>query len=483
VREFFEKWLSKSMDVMDGSEILQLSEAQVRGPQSVIVVGGGLAGIAAAMALSKRGVQVRLLEAKRRLGGRVGSFLDVQSGEAVDYCQHVGMGCCANLKRLIDWLGQTQYWDVHRQLHFYGPDGRYQRLSALPWVPAPLHIGSWLWRWPGLSLGDRVAVARGILAIGRLKISPLTDNMQAEVWLREHHQTPGALECFWRTIVVSALGEELNRVNLSSVAKVLQDGFLNHRDAFHLLVPNKPLGELFGAMAEEKLRECGVQLYLQNRVHGVVQVSRDRFAIQIASGQQWEADAVIIAVPWFRLKDVFEDVTHSEVQRLVGQADRLAPSPISGVHTWWDRPWLKTPHAAIVGRLCQWVFPKVSPAGEGREEGGSPNREHYYQIVISASRQLPRGDSDLAARQIQADLAAVFPAVAEAKLLRWQTVTDPNAVFSLTTEAAGLRPDCRIGSTNLWLAGDWVQTGWPATMEGAILSGWQAAEEVIRSGE
>ncbi len=444
-------------------------------PKSVIVVGGGLAGIAASLALAKRGARVQLLETRRRLGGRVGSFTDAQSQATIDYCQHVGMGCCKNLKQLIDGLGHREYWDVHRQLHFYGPEGSYQRLAALPLVPAPLHISGWLWRWPGLTLRDRISVARGIWAVQRLKITNATDGLGAEQWLLEHAQTQGAIERFWRTIVVSALGEELCRVNLAAVAKVIQDGFLNHRDAFHLLVPNRPLGELFGSMTEKVLRDNGVDVRLCTRVQSIVSESSERLTVCADEFGQITADAVIIAVPWFRINDLIADLSMPEIEQLGINAQQLASSPISGVHTWWDRPWLDTPHAAIVGRLCQWVFPKVA----NTIEKAAAADEHYYQIVISASRQLPRGDTNEVAKQIQADLAAVFPKVADARLLRVQTVTDPNAVFSLTSEAARLRPRARIGNSNVWLAGDWIQTGWPATMEGAIISGLQAAEQIL----
>ena len=445
--------------------------------KTAIVVGGGLAGISAALALAQQGIQVQLLEARRRLGGRTGSFTDADSNETIDYCQHVGMGCCTNLRQLIDWLDQRELWETHRSLHFYGPDGRYQRLAALPLLPAPLHLAGWLLRWPGLKTADRLAVARGMLAIRKLVISGETDAQAAEPWLVARHQTPSAVERFWRTIIVSALGEELSRVNLSSVAKVLQDGFLNHREAFHLLVPKRPLAELFGTLAEQKLREYGVNIQLQTRVQRLVQSTESVFSIETDQPGAWTADAIVVAVPWFRLPGLVEATGHAALVNIANRAMQIAASPISGIHSWWDRPWLDTPHAAIVGRLCQWVFPKPESASKGKG-----NRdEHYYQIVVSASRQLPRGNSAEVMRLVQQDLAAVFPKSREAKMLRMQVVTDPQAVFSVGVQSSALRPTSQVPGTNIWLAGDWVQTGWPATMEGAILSGWKAAEGLLAS--
>ncbi len=443
--------------------------------KNAIVIGGGLAGIAAAMALAKHGTKVQLLEARRRLGGRTGSFVASESNDAIDYCQHVGMGCCTNLRQLIDWMGQEESWETHRSLHFYGPDGSYQRLSALPALPAPLHLAGWLLRWPGLKMGDRISVVRGMLAIRSLAINRGTDSASALTWLVENRQTKTAIEHFWRTIIVSALGEELEKVNLSSVAKVLQDGFLNHRDAFHLIVPKRPLGELFGTQSEQKLREIGVEVHLQSRVKRIAQISESLFQVESDAHGTLTADAIVVAVPWFRVQSLFESTRHGHLQQIARDAERLTSSPISGIHTWWDRAWLDTPHAAIVGRLSQWVFPKHDYASSSAIE----DNEHYYQIVISASRRLPRGDTSTLMQMLKEDLAAVFPKASTANLLRMQVVTDPQAVYSVGIDSSLLRPTTSVAGTNVWLAGDWIQTGWPATMEGAIRSGWIAAENIL----
>lgn len=445
--------------------------------KTALVVGGGLAGISAALSLAKYGVKVQLLEARRRLGGRTGSFTQPNSTESIDYCQHVGMGCCTNLRQLIDWLGQRDQWETHRNLHFYGPDGSYQRLSSLPVLPAPLHLAGWLWRWPGLTFADRISITRGMLAIRKLVINRETDSRSAQTWLQEHHQTPAAIDRFWRTIIVSALGEELAQVNLSSVAKVLQDGFLNHRDAYHLLVPKRPLGELFGTLAEEKLTEQGVNVQLQTPVQRIVHSSDGFFSVETDKLGLLNADAIVIAVPWYRVSDLVESTEYESLMKVAENAAQMISSPISGIHTWWDRSWLDTPHAAIVGRLCQWVFPKHSgEVGQDKSEAGQ-----YYQIVVSASRQLPRGNSSELIRLVQEDLGAVFPKVRTAKLLRMQAVTDPLAVFSIGVQSSQLRPKTHVSGTNIWLSGDWTQTGWPATMEGAILSGWTATESILAS--
>ncbi len=162
------------------------------------------------------------------------------------------------------------------------------------------------------------------------------------------------------------------------------------------------------------------------------------------------------------------------------RAAGLRTSPISGLHTWWDKPWLDHPHATLVGRLCQWVFAEPLHAQTVRDASTSDSR-HYYQIVISASRSLPSGDPERVKQMICDDLAAVFPRSRECQLLRFKQVSDPLAVFSVDTDSATLRAEHDVLGSDVLLAGDWTQTGWPATMEGAVLSGFRAAESLFSS--
>lgn len=451
----------------------------------IVVVGGGLAGIATSLKLAKDGYQVRLLEAKRRLGGRAGSFtMPGEAGpEEIDYCQHVAMGCCHNLKTLIGWLGLENAWEVHRELHFYGAQGAYRRLRALPWLPAPFHLAAWLLKWPDLSLTDRFSIAQLLLKLARLENRASWDDVSAQTWLLEQGQSTRAIANFWSTIVVSALGEETERVSLQAVVKVLQDGFLRERDAFHVLVPRLPLAHMFHETALKTLQAAGVATCLSNSVHKL-SAGTDRQTIGVHttrpgkdSVEKRNAAAVVLALPWYRIPNL-ELTDFPSLETLTNQARELKSSPITGIHIWWDRRWLTQPHAALVGRLCQWVFPKYDGDIEAREE-------FYTQIVISASRSLSGFSPSQVAQRVQDDLAEVFPEVRAARLLRIKVVTDPHSVFSVAPGVNKLRPQShQVGP--IYCAGDWTQTGWPATMEGAVLSGFQAAqsiaERVPRSG-
>lgn len=461
--------------------------------KSAVVIGGGLAGIAASWQLAEQGFKVTLLESKQRLGGRAGSF-ESSNGEDVDYCQHVGMGCCTHLLKLISWLGQEDCWDRHRELHFYGPQGKYCRLGALP-LPAPLHLSTWIWKWPGLNFKDRMAVAYGMLRIWRMdqKCASELDEIPALKWLREIRQPNTTIDRFWSTILVSALGEALDRVSLAAVCKVMQDGFLKQTDAFHLLVPNQPLSKLFNTDARNALTSIGVDVRLGS---GAKQIQHSRTSIRVlAPNDCIEASHVVIAIPWHqipKLRIQTEDVQEDSSKLSQSEFEKLEASPITGIHTWWDTAWMKKPHAAIVGRQCQWVFPKptqesttnqISAGNFSIDQQHNQANEHYYQIVVSASRNLlnvPKagkhgGDFETA---LIDDLSQVFPRVRDAKLLRCQAVTDPKSVFSVKAGADKLRPEALSGLRNVMLAGDWTKTGWPATMEGAIRSGFNAATAI-----
>ena len=370
------------------------------------------------------------------------------------------------------------------ELYFYGPNGQPQTLRALPWVPAPLHLSSWLWNWPSLGWWDRLRIAQALLVLNRIPLRDTTsaqwDSQSALAWLRQHGQTSTALQNFWSTILVSALGEQLDRVGLLAMAKVFQDGFMRKRDAFHLLIPTRPLQELFGSRMQAALVEAGVQIELAATATKLDWQGARCQRIELGSGRMLPADQVVIAVPWHAVERLLRDCPDQELKGVGVAASQLEASPISGVHTWWDRPWLPTPHAVLVGRLCQWIFPHAEAQPDSGwaatdESAGSA----YYQIVISASHHLPRGDQSRVAQLIEEDLRQVFPAVGQARLERLRVVTDPQAVFSVGPGTNGLRPLAGTCLGNVYWAGDWVRTGWPATMEGAIQSGLEAANSIV----
>lgn len=441
----------------------------------VAVIGGGLAGCNAAIHLRRHGLQVDLYEAKNRLGGRVGSFWDDQAKEYYDYCQHVGMKCCHELQRWIRETNQQEDWKEQRELHFLADAGKQITVRALP-LPAPFHLGSLLWNWPNLRWFDRIGIARALLELIRMKPTADLDRQLAIEWLKTKSQSAQSLRNFWETILISALGEQLDRVTLGATRKVLVDGFAATRDAFHLLVPKKPLSELVDEKMRSRLVELGVQVRDGTSIHDVESRRLSQVDVSTRDGSCASYDAVLVAIPWYQASKWIEGFAP-------GQIVPLESSPITGVHTWWDRPWLTSPHAILVNRFCQWVFPAPGSAEAACTRASvSPGGETYYQIVISGSRELPRGDPNGIIDAVKQDLSDVFPAAAVATLLRGRVVTDPNAVFSVSpTSPEGRLSGERFADQGIYLAGDWTDTGWPATMEGALRSGVLAAESILRA--
>ncbi len=448
------------------------------GPR-VAVIGAGLAGINAAMHLARHGCRVTLIESKHRIGGRVGSYVDTVSGQSIDYCQHVGMNCCASLKQWILDTDQAPFWKEQDALHFVGSNTKRIRLAAWP-LPAPFHLSGLLFRWPQLEWLDRIHVGIALLRLNRLRRDKTIASQLAIDWLRANGQSERCIQNFWSTILVSALGEQVDRVTLESTHKVLIEGFASNRKAFHLLVPSRPLSDLLDDCVSSKLLELGVKLRLGQIVKGITQGHSDSIQLKLQveienSGDLF--DAVVCAVPWNKILDILPAETKSDV--LV--ATDLQSSPITGIHTWWDRPWLREPHAILINRLCQWVFPAPESHRKGISEGiSNQTREHYYQIVISASRNLPNGNSDSILKLVKQDLAEIFPEAAVATMLRGRVVTDPNAVFSVSVGHESSRLNNNVCAEHrIWLAGDWTRTEWPATMEGALKSGVLAAQELL----
>lgn len=495
----------------------------------VAIVGGGLAGLAAAAALVRAGgVQVRLYEARRRLGGRAASFRDPAQDEWVDHCQHVSMRCCTNLADFCRRTGLHDAFETHRVLHFIGPDGRrYDFAGSRSW-PAPLHLAGALWRLKFLSPGDRIGIARALFKLARLNDGELLRQTTTADWLRQQRQSPRAIEQFWELVLQSALGESVEHASLLYARKVFVDGFMAAHAAYEVEIPTLPLGQLYGTRLERWLAEQGVELRMASAVQQIEvcdgqaaaiclraaeagsQRRPQALAVRDATGadqararpeetfeddnahlaenlRREPCDYVIVAAPWRHVPGLFDA---EALQRLpsVTQMTQIESSPIAAVHLWFDRPITELPHAVLVGRLSQWVFRRpLSDAGDaitsGEGERSAIDRPgvHYYQVVISASRSLQGRPRDEVVAEVVADLKAAFSQASEASLLRAKVVSDPHAVFSVRPGIDDLRPSQQTEVANLFLAGDWTQTTWPATMEGAVRSGYLAAEALLAS--
>jgi squalene-associated FAD-dependent desaturase len=424
--------------------------------------------------LADSGVAVELFESRRRLGGRASSFRDPLTGELVDHCQHVSMGCCTNLADFCRRTGIADYFRSDPVLHFIGPDGAQYDFQSCAWLPAPLHLAPAFWRLKYLSRAARRGVARGLWRLMRMS-SADSAGVTIGAWLRREGQSAEAIEHFWGVVLVSALGESVERASLPAARKVFVDGFLVSRRAYPLQVPRVPLGEVYGQRLQDWLQARGVVLHLSTPVHRVLG-SRDAVrGILPADGRRLDFDFVVAAVPWRPLGELF-DAEMAPALPWLESMRTLASSPITGVHLWYDRPIMSLPHAVLVGRLGQWVFNRGSSVA-----GDPPRTRFYYQVVISASRNVAAGDRQEVIRRVTDELGAIWPEARRAELLHARLVTEPEAVFSPSPEFEPLRPAQQTPVRGLLVAGDWTATLWPATMEGAVRSGYLAAERIFEA--
>jgi zeta-carotene desaturase len=419
---------------------------------SVIVAGGGLAGLAAAAALGDAGFEVDLFEARPFLGGRATSYAPPgATGDAdlIDNCQHVLLRCCVNLLDLYSRLGVSDEIVFYREFYFLEPGGRVSTLKA-GHLPAPLHFSFSFLRLRCLDVSEKLALARGLLAILRERATRTDlDRITMLDWLREHKQPPRVIKRFWEQILVSAINEDVDRVAAIHGFQVFWLGFLGRSDAYEMGVPAVPLQKLYTSSVWDRWPHV--------RIHLRTPVERLGPEGIISGGIRKSADFCLSALPFEKLTAVAPEL----------EVPAMEHSPITGVHLWFDRPVTDLPHAVLLDRTIQWLFNKDA----GR----------YLQLVVSASRKLtemPRGEIiALAVRE----LAEFLPAVQDAKLERAHVVKEIRATFSAQPGLEQLRPPARTRFPTVFLAGDWTRSGWPATMEGAVRSGYIAAEAICRA--
>ncbi|HEY8504520.1 MAG TPA: hydroxysqualene dehydroxylase HpnE [Gemmataceae bacterium] len=438
-------------------------------PERVLILGGGLAGLAAASALAPRGFAVTLAESRNRLGGRAGSFADPATGQLIDACQHVSMGCCTNFARFCRTVGTAHLLEPQPRLHFLTPDRRLSRLQADPW-PAPFHLARGLASLHFLTPLEKLRIGRAMLALLR---TPPGHDEPLLGWLRQHGQSETAIRRFWGVVLVSALNESVERLGLRYARKVFVDGFLRHRRGFEVQLPKVPLARLYGEELREWFDRHGVRL-LENAAARRIEVSGGKVsAVRMRDGSTLEADWYISAVGFERLLDLLPPEV-AEGDDYFRKLRGLETSPITSVHLWFDRPVMRLPHVVLVDCAGQWVFDRGAHTENG-ETG------HYVQVVVSASRELRELGREGVRDVIAAEVRRLFPAARGAELLRAKVVTEHTATFSAVPGVDQFRPPQASPVPNLFVAGDWTATGWPATMEGAVRSGYLAAEALLRA--
>lgn len=432
---------------------------------SVLVIGGGLAGLAAAGALANHGCRVTLIESRQRLGGRASSFRDPASEAMIDNCQHVSMGCCTNLAAFCRQAGIAGLLAKQRWLYFQDERGRVSRVGSWP-LPAPLHLTPSFAFASFLSLTDKLRIAYGFWKL--LRQPHAKAGQPFHDWLMQNGQNQRTCERFWSVILVSALNEKLENIEYRYARQVFVEGFLwNHQSAV-VEIPTVPLGELYGEPVARWLEKSGVELCLNTAAKSLQWTDNRITGCQTRCGKNLAADHYILAVPFQRVLSLLpENLAAQSPFSLIG---RLQPSPITSVHLWFDRSVMPLPHLVPVGRTVQWLFPRQQGSGETGQ---------YVQAVISASAELAEAKSEDIFRRILAEVREILPHAVHAEVLHHRVVTERAATYGVHPGVDEWRPAQQTPVGNLWLAGDYTQTGWPATMEGAVRSGYLAAEALL----
>jgi squalene-associated FAD-dependent desaturase len=455
--------------------------------QSVLVIGGGLAGLSSAVALAEAGLEVRLIEKRPHLGGRATSYT-LPDGSEVDNCQHVLLGCCTNLLDFYRRAGAEEKIRFYDRLFFADAHGRRSTIKACG-LPPPLHMAPSFLRFGALTLADKRAIARALLAIARAGGEPPNANGVSMLdWLQRMKQTPGAIERFWRVVLVSALNEELPRTDARYGILVFWKSFLANRGGYRVGVPSVPLADLYEGCRDAVVKRSG-SVRLRCGVNEI-RLREGKFACAVLEdGSEISADACIAAVPHDVLPGLLPKAM-AESGAALGGLRHIRTSPITGVHLWFDRTVMAEPFVALLDQTTQWVFNKSllyqsvasSDTGGTSYRGGEAGEGgQYLQLVISASYDLvPRSRQEIVGLCLR-ELAAVLPATRNAQLEKATVIKEVHATFSPEPGVDQWRPGQEIGVKGLFLAGDWTRTDWPATMEGAVRSGYLAAEALLSS--
>jgi len=455
-------------------------------PGDVVVVGGGLAGIATALAAADGGASVTLLEARPRLGGATFSFQ--RDGLELDNGQHVYLRCCRAYQSLLERLDVAGLAPLQPRLAVpvLAPGGRMGWLRRGN-LPAPLHLAGTLARYPYLRWSERLGIVRAALALRRLDpADQRLDRRSFAAWLADQGQSRGATDALWELVGLPTLNARTDQASLQLATMVFKTGLLTARDAADIGYSRVPLSKLHGEPAARALGEAGVRVRLRCHARAIEPAGP-------GTGDQWpggatgadgagrrlavrtdddlvEADAVVVAVP--------HEAAGWLPASVVGPAERLerlGASPIVNLHVVYDRVVTTLPFAAGLGTPVQWVFDRTESAGL------DPSRGQCLAVSLSAAHdevELPV--AALRDRYLPA-LAELFPAARGAAVTAFYVTRERTATFLPAPGTAALRPGAGTTMHGLFLAGSWTSTGWPATMEGAVRSGLIAARAALLS--
>ena len=438
--------------------------------ESVVVAGGGLAGLAAALDLAEAGRRVTLLEGRPRLGGATASF--TRDGVTLDTGQHVFLRCCTAYRGFVRRLGVEHLTELQPRLdvtvlHGEGSAVRtaHLRRSRLP-LPPPLHLAGGLLRYDAMPLGQRLRSVPAVLALARLKQQdPAVDARSFGDWLDAHGQRGLSLPALWELLTVATLNAPPREASLALAAKVVRTGLLETAGGADIGYSRVPLGELHGDAARTRLEALGVNIRTSCRVRGV-RAGANGWHVD-TEGDELAAEAVVLAVP----HDAVADLAPAEAGLDPAGLRALGSSPIVNVHVFYDRHVMDEPFAAALGSPVQWIFDRTTAAGVSSGQ--------YLAISLSAAADWQQRKAAEIEEIFVAELARLLPRAEPRRVQRVLVTREPHATFAQLPGQLMRRPVNRTAAPRLVVAGAWTRTGWPATMEGAVRSGQAAARELL----
>jgi hydroxysqualene dehydroxylase len=441
----------------------------------VIVIGAGFAGLSAAARVARRGARVLVLEARARLGGRATAFPDRETGELVDNGQHVLLGCYTETFAFLRDIGAAEHVEVQPQLSVTMIDRRGHRSRlACQSLPPPLHLLAAVLEWDALSWRDRLSALRmsAPLKLARRQLQPGSSTIAAspgetvENWLIRNGQTARIREMLWEPLALAALNQPPQQAAAPAFARVLGEMFGDDPRAAAIALPTRPLHLMYAEPARACIESRGGTV--RTGAPARVRVQGDAAVAVESDGEQWTTGAVISAVPWFALPDLF-DGEPAPLAGLLDRARRMESSPIVTVNLWLDRRVIDEPFIGLPGRTMQWVFDKRAVFG---------GEASHLSLVSSGAAAIVRLTNDELIAMAHQELLEALPWIREASIVRATVVREPRATFSLAP-GQPVRPPTETAVRGLYLAGDWTDTGLPATIESAVRSGHRAADRCV----
>jgi squalene-associated FAD-dependent desaturase len=444
--------------------------------RDVVVIGGGFAGLSAGVALAEAGFRVALLERKPALGGRAYSFTDPDTGDSVDNGQHVLMGCYRETLDFIRRIGtfdQLVFLD-NLEIAMLQPGGVSAHLRTGR-LPGPLHMSTAVMRYRHLSIAERISLLYAGLRLLRMlaRDRPMLERTTVSALMDVLRQSECARRCFWYPLAIATLNEDPELASSALLAEVLKRAFFARRRDSAFVYSKVGLSELYCTAAAALIERHGGVVADRAGVEQVELDGPDRVArVRLRDGRRLEAANFIAAVPFGALLEMLPDGV-AELPFFARLA-QLKTSPIICVHVWLDREITDAAFAGFIGTTTQWMFNKrrIFSGGAGAHPG-------YLSFVLSGARALVERSNEELLEQVLDDLRAMIPAAREAKVIKALVLKEKQATMAPGLESHQLRPATATPLENFFLAGDWVQTGLPATIESAVISGRAAASAVI----